>query len=213
MRAVEVARHRLSLAVRVDDHFSGAPWPDELDVGLDTLEPPVEAAGGGGIRHDDGTYRFVGLAPGARQLTVASRDGTAFAWTPATPVVLPLASPVTPIVVEMWPSPRARIAAGTLVIRGRLAVAAAGQEVRMQVVGVVPPRIRRTRCDADGELTFVVAGPVALTASRTVELDVSVPGRVLTSIQILDGDTNPTTAGTRFAVAPGRETRVRFNLT
>lgn len=212
MRAVEVLRHRLSLAVRVDDHFSGAPWPEEVEVELDPPEAPVAAQGGGAMRHPDGTYRFVDLAPGPRQLVVTPRNGTAFTWTASTPVVLPLGNPAAPVVVEMWPSPGARIATGTVAIRGRLVTAAAGQEVRMEVAGLAVPRNRRTRCDGDGELVFVVVGSMMLNSDYRVEIDVTVPGRTLTSIQILDGDTNPIFPGATFAVPPGRETRVLFNL-
>lgn len=211
MRAVEIVRHQLSMAVRVEDHFTGEPWPSELDVALDTSEPPLDVQGGGKIRHSDGTYRFIRLTPGAKQLTVRARDGTAFTWTPSTAVALPLISPSTPVVVEMWPAPNARIAAGTIVIRGRLVTAPAGQEVNIEVVGR-PPRNRRTRCDANGEFAFVVVGPMELDADYELELAVTVPARVVDTIQILDGDTNPTVSGNTFAVPPGRETRALINL-
>lgn len=214
VRAPETVRHLLAFAVRVDDHFSGTPWPHALDVRLDTREPPVPVQGGGKleIRHTDGTYRWANLPPGPRTLTVASRDGSGFTWNATTPVVLPLANPAQPVVVEMWPTPQARIAAGTLVIRGRLFTAAAGQEVRMEVAGVAP-RNRFTRVDHSGELTFVVVGPMDLDANSNVVLVVTVPGRVVASIQIRDGNTNPTVVGNTFAVAPGRETRAYINLT
>ena len=83
--------------------------------------------------------------------------------------------------------------------------------MRIEAVGVTP-RNRRTRCDAAGELVFVVVGPMELDADYRVELVVTVPGRTVTSIQILDGDTNPTVSGNTFAVPPGRETRALFNL-
>lgn len=201
------------MAVRVDDHFTEAPWPTEVEVALDTREGPVQVQGGGGTRHADGTYRFIGLAPGPRQLAVTAPGGSAFTWAASTPVGLPLASPALPIVVELWPSPSARIAAGTIVIRGRLVTAAAGQVVRMEVAGLAAPRNRRTRCDGAGEFVFVVVGSMAVNADYRVELDVTVPGRTLASIQILDGDTNPTTPGATVAVPPGRETRALFNLT
>jgi hypothetical protein len=214
VRAPESVRQLLSFAVRVDDHFSGAPWPDVLDVRLDTFEPPVPVQGGGrnDIRHTDGTYRWANLPAGPRTLTVASRDGSGFTWTATTPVVLPLVNPAAPIVVEMWPTPQARIAAGTVVIRGRLFTAVAGQEVRMEVDGVAP-RNRFTRVGHDGEFTFVVVGPMDLDTDSNVVLIVTVPGRVVASIQIRDGNTNPTVAGNTFAVAPGRETRAYINLT
>jgi hypothetical protein len=211
--AIETIRHQLSLAVRVDDHFTGAPWPDEVVVSLDTAEPPVRAQGGG-TRHADGTYRFAGLLPGARQLTVAVPGGAAFPWAASTAVTLPLGAPATPVVVELWPSPAARIAAGTIAIRGRLVTAAAGQEVRMEARGGAAPRNRRTRCDAAGELVFVVVGSMAQNAAGLIELDVTVPGRTVASIQVLDGGAVATTfPGAMFAVPPGRQTRALFHLT
>lgn len=211
MRAVEVVRHQLSLAVRVEDHFSGEPWPEEVEVELDTHEPPLKTQGGDRFRHSDGTYRFIRLTPGAKQLTVRTSDGTAFTWTPTTAVNVPLISPSTPVVIEMWPSPKARIAAGNIVIRGRLVTAAAGQEVTIEVVGR-PPRNRRTRCDASGEFAFVVVGPMELNADYELVLAVTVPTRTVDTIQILDGDTNPIVSGSQFAVPPGRETRALINL-
>jgi hypothetical protein len=213
MRAVEMLRHRLSLVVRVDDHFSGIPWPDELDVSLSTGERAVSVRGGRGLRHSDGTYRFVGLVPGPKQLRVSTKDGSVFTWDAVTPVTLPLADPGTPLVLEAWPSPRARLGGGVLTVRGKLLSAAAGQQVTVTATGVSPTRLRRTRCDADGEFVFVVVGPVRLNAEGDVELDVAVPGRTLTSIRILDGGANPTFPGGSFAAPPGRELRVLFTLT
>lgn len=214
MIAVESVRQRLSLAVRVDDHFTGEPWPRAVEVTLDSGEPAVPTVDLSGARHADGTYRFVRVRPGARQITVRVPGGAAFPWTASTAVTLPLAPAqlTTPVVVELWPAPSAALPAGTLAIRGRLVTAAAGQEVRMEVVGVAP-RNRRTRCDASGEFVFVIVGPVELTSDQRVELAVTVPGRTLASIQILDGGTNPVFAGTHFTVTPGREIRARFQLT
>ncbi len=212
VKAPETVSHKLSLAVRVDEHFSMQPWSDEVDVRLDTMEPPVALAGSPKrTRNPDGTYRWIDLAPGARAVTVVSRDGSGFTWTATTPVVLPLVNPAVPLVIEMWPTPSARISANTIVIRGRLNTAATGQEVRMEVDGVAP-RNRFTRCDDRGEFTFVVLGPMELDTNSDVVLIVTVPGRTVDTIQIIDGDTNPTVVGNSFAVRPGRETRAHINL-
>ena len=235
MRAVEIVRHPLLLAVRVDDHFSGAPWPGELAVALDgPADPPVRARAGG-LRHVDGTYRFVGTAAGPRQVTVTGAD--VFTWTASTAVTLPRTAP---LVIEVWPGPRAALPGGTLAIRGKLVGGAVGgQEVRMEIAGPTPPpppppalplRNRRTRADAGGEFVFAVLGPMVLIKQPQpaappppapppppvppkVRLTVTVPGRTLASIQILDGATNPTVAPGQFYVLPGRETRALFNLT
>jgi hypothetical protein len=212
VRAIESVRQRLALAVRVDDHFTGAPWPAEVEVTLDSLEPAVRTVDAAGARHADGSYRFIAVRPGARQVTV--RAANAFSWTATTPVSLPRAPALltAPLVIELWPAPSATVPAGTLAIRGRLVTAAAGQEVDIEVVGA-PPRNRRTRCDAQGEFVFVVVGQMPLTTDQKVALAVTVPGRTLTSIQLVDGDTDPVFAGSQVAVPPGRETRARFNLT
>jgi hypothetical protein len=234
VRAVESIAHHLMLAVRVDDHFSGVPWPGELAVTIDSQEPPI-AAGRGRTRHADGTYRFLGRGAGPRQVSVAGPE--VFTWTATTAVTVPR---TTPLVVEVWPSARAALPAGTLAIRGRLVGGAVtGQEVRIELGGPTPPpppppalpvRNRRARADASGEFVFVVAGPSVLIRQPQpappppptppappippqLRLVVTVPGRTLASIQILDGATNPTMAPDQFLVSPGRETRALFNLT
>lgn len=234
MRAVETTPHHLLLAVRVEDHFSGAPWPSELTVDLDGRDP-IARAPGGKTRHPDGTYRFLGGGTGPRQVSVTGAD--VFTWTPTTAVTVPR---TTALVVEVWPSARAAVPTGTLAIRGKLVGGAvADREVRMEIGGPTPPpppppalpvRNRRTRSDASGEFLFVVVGPTVLIKQPQpvpppppapalplvppkVRLAVTVPGRTLASIQIFDGVTNPTVAPNQFFVLPGRETRAVFNLT
>lgn len=214
IRAVEVVQHQLSLVVRPQDHFSGQAWPRALLVTLNTNEPPVATSEGPSrLRHADGTYRFLGLAAGMRQVSVNAADGSVFTWDPFTVVNVPLLSPATPLVIEVWPSASATgVSPGGSVIRGRLLPSIGGQEVQMQVVGVVPARIRRARTDLAGEFTFSVVGPVALDNGK-IRLAVTVPGHALNSIQIIDGITNPTTLGTELRAVPGAEVRVHFNIT
>lgn len=212
MRAAETLHHALSLAVRVDDHFSGRPWPRALTVALDSQEPPLRTADGASPRHADGTYRFVAVKPGVRTVTVTPADDS-FTWTPTATVDLATHDRRQPLVIEVWPGPHASFTPGTLVLRGRLVGAVApGLEVRVEVVGA-PPRNRRTRADATGEFVFPVFGMVELTADQRVELAVTVPTRTVASIQILDGDTDPVTAGSHVTVQPGRATRARLTLT
>lgn len=212
MKAVEVIHHALSLAIRPTDHFSGRAWPAPITVALDSQEPAVPVASGAAVRHADGSYRFIAVTPGLRTITVTPGSG-AFTWTPTTTVNLATHDRRNAVAIEVWPGPTATFAAGTLVLRGRLVGAvAAGLEVRIEVTGA-PARNRRTRVTATGEFVFPVLGMVALTADRRVELDVAVPTRTVTSIQILDGATNPVTPGHRVQVWPGRETRARITLT
>jgi hypothetical protein len=211
VRAIETIRQALSLAVRVDDHFTGAPWPQPVTVGLDSKEPPVRTADGSSARHADGTYRFIAVRPGVRTVTVTP-GGDAFTWTPSTTVDLATHDRSQALVVEVWPGPSATVAAGTLVMRGQVTGAVMpGLEVRIEVVGA-PPRSRRTRVGANGEFVFPVLGTVDLTVDQRVELDVTVPTRTVASIQIIDHDTNPVTVGHRVKVLPGRATRARLTL-
>ncbi|MEZ4399285.1 MAG: hypothetical protein R3B06_04655 [Kofleriaceae bacterium] len=211
MRAVETLRHALSLAVRVDDHFTGAPWPGPVGVALDTAEPPVTTADGRALRHGDGTYRFVAVTPGVRTVTVTPPTG-AFAWTATAVVDLATHDRRQAVAIELWPGPQAVVPIGTTAVRGRLVGAVApGLEVHVEVVGA-PPRGRRTRADATGEFLFPVLGMVELTADRQIELEVTVVTRTVDAIQILDGVTNPITVGNRVKVPPGRESRARLTL-
>lgn len=223
MIAIETIRHQLALAVRVDDHFAIAPSPRELGVALDSQEPPRRRSDDTGTRHADGTYRFIApVKAGNRTVTVTGDD--VFTWNATTPVVIPRPDPRVPLVIETWPTANARVPAGTLAIRGRLVPAiaappiATGQEVRIEAVGINAPRNRRTRCDEHGEFLFVVLGPMELTAGLPVadkrpkvQLAVTCPGRVVTSVDVFEGATS-VPFGSPFAVLPGRESRVLFTL-
>jgi hypothetical protein len=213
LEAIEIVRHQLSVAVRVDDHFTGEPVGRELEVTLSTEESGVKAASGS-LRHPDGTYRFVDLANGPPDIPVTAPDAIAFTWTPTTAIAIPLADPRVPVVIEVWPSPKARAPAGALAIRGRLeaAAVAAGQEVRMEVVSGFPPRNKRTRIDADREFLFLVMGPMEQTSDHKVQIDVTIPGRTVTSIDVTDGSGTTTFAGSTFDAPPGGEIRAVIKL-
>jgi hypothetical protein len=213
VKAVESVRHELSLAVRIDDHFTGEPWPAPALVELDTGEPAVATADGRSRRHADGTYRFVKVTPGVRTVTVTPGGG-AFTWSASTTVDLATFDRSQALAIEVWPAPGGRAPSGTLAVRGRLAGPAplGGLEVRIEVVGA-PARNRRSRSDASGEFLFIVAGAVETSGTdQAIELDVTVPGRTVASIQIIDGATDPVTAGHIVRVRPGRELRARINL-
>jgi hypothetical protein len=208
---IEGVRHRLGFAVRVDDHFAGTPVREPLAVALDTGEQPVRSADRAGVRHADGTYRFINLTPGPRQLVITSPTMTAFTWTASTPIAVPVADPRLPVVVEMWPTPLASAPPGVIAIRGALVTAPAGQEVRIEPVDT-PPLGRRTRCDADGEFLFIVAGWTTVTVDGRIRLTVAVPGRVVTAVDLIEGSTTTNVPGAQFEVPPGRELRARIHL-
>jgi hypothetical protein len=213
LKAIEILRHQLSVAVRVDDHFTGEPVPAELGIALSTQENGVRATDGS-LRHSDGTYRFADVANGPRNITVTVPDNLGFTWTPVTAIAIPLADPRVPVVIELWPSPKARAPSGTLAIRGRLqaAIVAAGQEVDMEVVSGFPPRNKRTRIDGDREFLFLVMGPMEQTSDHKVQIDVTVPGRTITSIDITDGSGTNTFLGSTFDAPPGGEIRAVIKL-
>lgn len=218
LRAVETTRHRLQLVVRIEDHFAMAPFAEEVRVDLDTGERGISARGSS-MRHDDGTYRFHVVEPGARQITVTPADGRAFTWTATTAVAIPRPDPAVPVVIEVWPTPKAAVPAGVLAIRGRLVPQGAAppiapaQEVQIEAVGIGTPRNRRTRCEADGEFVFVVHGATELTTAYEVELDVTVPGRGVASIEVSDAGATTTFVGSILSARPGREVRAVIAVT
>jgi hypothetical protein len=213
LKAVEIARHQLSVAVRLDDHFTGEPVKAELQVSLSTREAGVKAASGS-LRHADGTYRFLDLANGPRDVKVTVPDNTAFTWTPVTPITIPLADARVPVVIEVWPSPKARAPSGVLAVRGHLEAAsvASNQEVQMEVVSGFPPRNKRTRIDSDREFLFLVMGPMEQTTDHKIQIDVTVPGRTIASIDITDGSGTTTFPGSTFDAPPGGEIRAVIKL-
>jgi hypothetical protein len=211
--AVEHVRHRLSFALRVDDAFVDAPIAEELHVSLDTGELPLPAPDHDGPRQADGTYRFLDLTPGPRQLTITSPSGDRVTWTATTPITIPVADPRQAVVVSMWPTPQARAPLGVIAIRGALVAATAGTEVHIDPVATPPPG-KKTRCDATGEFLFVVAGWTEIDPTNgMVELTAAVPAHTVTSIDVLDGSSVTTYASANFFVPPGRDTRVRIHLT
>lgn len=225
MKAIETVRHGLALAVRVDDHFTMAPARSEYSVTIDSHEPPAPRSDNGGVRHADGTYRWLTpVKAGARQVTVTG--DAVFTWTATTSVVLPLPDPKTPVVIEVWPAPNAVAAVGSLALRGQVvprpaaAPVALGQEIRIEAVGISTLRNRKSRCDANGEFLFVVHGPTELTNAPAadkrakVRLSVTAPAplRAIDSVDVFEGGTVTTFPGSQFAVLPGRETRIRIKL-
>jgi hypothetical protein len=216
---IEEVRHSLAFAIRVDDAFTDRPVGEELDVSIDTGETPV-AAPGGGRRQADGTYRFIDLAPGPRQVAVASPSGVGFTWTATTSVAVPIADRRAAIVIPMFPTTSASAPTNVIAIRGVLVTAGAGQEVQINPVLNPPPTPppplpppRFTRCDADGEFLFVVAGGTQIDPpSGLVPLKVDVPGRGVTSVEVFEGLTATIYPTHTFFVPPGRELRVRIHL-
>lgn len=203
--------HRLGFAVRIEDHFSSIPVGEALDVALDTREAPVLSRDGR-PRFDDGTYRWADLADGMRHLSVHSPSGRWVRWDP-TPVsvVVPIADPMTALHVEMWPTPLASAPPGVSAIRGKLiGSGVAGARVQIEGTGATPTG-RFTFADESGELLYLLpGGPWPLGATGNLALTITIPGRTITSSDVISSDSWP---GDQFEIPPQREMRVRFHVT
>jgi hypothetical protein len=226
---LEVVHHRLSVAVRVDDHFTSTPVAEELRVELETLERGVPTRAGNGHRHDDGTYRWANLADGPRLIHVSSPSGRWVAWEPAPLVTLPLADRRAPVVIQVWPTPNAMVPAGVTAVRGTLIGTGIGSGQRVEIESLeTPARGHFTRTDSRGDFLFLLPGwleaypriepedpdepDVPPVPNLGVELEVRVPGRTVTGIEIVVGGTATLFTGSKVFVPPGRETRARIHL-
>lgn len=221
---LEVVHHSLSLAVRVEDHFTSLPVGEEVRVELETGERGVPVRSGNGWRHDDGTYRWVNLASGTRHIDVSSPSGRWVAWEPAPPVMLPLTDPGAAVVIQVWPTPLAPVPLGVTAIRGTLIGAGIGAGQRVEIEATrTPPRGRFARTDSLGDFLFPLPGWLELELDNEdedddedtkglVKLSVHVPGRTVTQVDIVVGDHVTTSAGSTFFVPPGRQTRARIHL-
>jgi hypothetical protein len=200
--------HTLSLAVRVRDHFTGAPVPLALVVGLTGAGVTPVSGPAGGRRQPDGTYRFVGVPDGDWPLTVADETG-AWRFPAALPTVhFPRLTPATPIEVDAWPTPAASLPPGLTVLRGRVlhdvtSAPLVGVEVRVdQAAGAFG---HTARTDGDGEFVFVVAWSIPLDTSRRVPLVVQVTGHTVDSVALRPAAASP---GAAFSTPPGEPTRL-----
>jgi hypothetical protein len=218
---LETVHHSLALAVRVEDHFTALPVSEPLRVELETAERGVPARAGNGLRHDDGTYRWVNLAGGARHIHVSSPTGQWVAWESAPLVTLPLTDRSAPVVIHVWPTSQASVSSGMTAIRGTLIGVGIGAGQRVEIEAVqTPPRGRFARTDSLGEFLFPLPGWLELDDGEDddpdkkglVELAVVVPGRTVTQVEIVVGSNATTSAGSTFFVPPGRETRARIHL-
>lgn len=206
---IEHVRHRLAFAVRVDEHFTKEPLAEALDVRLSSGERAVGSPSGG-VRHGDGTYRWVNLADGLRHVTLRAASGRWVRWEPApVQVVVPIADPRTALRVEVWPTPLAAAPPGVSAIRGKLVGAAVGA-LRIEINGTgAAPTGRWTRSDADGEFLYLLpGGPWPITAARTLALTVAIFGRAVARVDV----GGASFAGPQFEISPQREVRARFHV-
>lgn len=205
-------QHRLAFAVRVEEHFTREPLAEALDVRLSSGETAVGSPSGG-VRHGDGTYRWVNLTDGLRHVTLRAASGRWVRWEPApVQVVVPIADPRTALRVEVWPTPLATAPPGVSAIRGKLVGAAAGG-LRVEIDGTgMAPTGRWTLSDADGEFLYLLpGGPWPLTAARTLALTIAIFGRAVARVDVAS-PFGASFAGPQFEIPTQREVRARFHV-
>lgn len=210
----ESLHHALGVAIRIDDHFTGQPVPDQLDVRLDTFTLPTQVRGGAGRRHDDGTYRFIDIADGPHQLRVTSPDGLWMLLDALPPIITPIAQPTLALKLEAWPTPVQSTPLGMTSVRGKLVGTPAptiARRIELDINGTDSGH--HTQTSSLGELLFLLPGRLDLDADGLVDLALRVIGGTVTGGEIVHGEQHTPFTGATFKVAPGRETRVRFHVT
>lgn len=220
--SVDTLTHRLSLAVRLVDHFSGEPVADEFPLRLaGSLQRPVMGPGGATRRQADGAYRFINVPEGTVRVLwrepFARTHGAWLRWPDGDPqFMLPLADPAAYADVPLWPAPHAAAPPGATGVRGKLTGPnAAGLTVRIAVQG--EPFDRYTRSDDNGEFLFLPPGRLALDASGRVPLRIEVQAGGGVGRLVADGRFVPDSAGAAFAgpdftVTPRIVSRIVFRL-
>jgi hypothetical protein len=210
--AADLFSHRLAFALRVDEHFSGLPLEEIVDVRLDTGEPAVGSRAGG-PRHGDGTYRWANLPDGLHRVSLRSPSGRWVRWdTAPLDVVVPIPEPMTALRAEMWPTPLATAPPGMSALRAKLlGTGVAGLRVEISGTGA-PPTGRWTLADAQGELLYLLpGGPWPMTTARLLDLTVAIPGRTVAGVDVIPGPVS--FAGAQFRIPPQREIRARIHVT
>jgi hypothetical protein len=218
----DILRHRLSLTIRLVDHFTGAPPADEFPVRLaSVLVRPVLRSDGAGRRQDDGTYRFRNLDNGpARVLWREPFSRSHAGWTSwnADPdIVLPVAVPALPLDIAVWPTAAATAPVGATGIRGKLEPGNIG-DCRVRIALAGRPFDRFTRSDAAGEFLFLPPGALPATAPGgriplTVEVtDAGGVPRIVTGGRFLPDTAGAPFAGPNFTILPGSVPRVLIQL-
>jgi hypothetical protein len=208
--------HTLAFAARFDDHFFGRAVPDALVVRVDGTGAPVATAGGV-ARQDDGTYRFIDLAPGSHVLEVFSPDERWVSFGGAITIDTPIASPGSPVVYELWPGPTAPTPLGATAVRGHLGgTDAGGLAIEILPVTATPPVFSGrpfTRSNAAGEFLFLVTGTLTPDSDGRVRVRARVANGTRTIANIVLPATGEVFLGSDFWIKPGADTRAQLNLT
>lgn len=219
--ALNVVTHRLSLAIRFVDHFTGEPVSTELPVRLaGSFQRPVLRSDGGGRRQADGGYRFTNTSGGTVQvlwrLPFSRSHGGWVRWQNDPEVALPLADPTALIDEELWPAADAEAPASATGVRGKLTGPGfAGQTVRIALQG--DPFDRFTQSSNTGEFLFLPPGRLPTNSVGLVPLSIDVrapdgTARVVTGGNFLPSTAGAAFAGSNFAITPRTVPRIVFQL-
>lgn len=213
--------HRLSLAVRLVDHFSEAAPEVEFPVRLGgSLARPVLRPGGGGARQSDGTYRFRDLAIGTSRvlwrLPFTRGHGGWTRWEDDPEVTLPRPDPATPMDIVVWPEASAPAPAGATGVRGKL-IGANAQNLTVRIARQGQPFDRLTRSNETGEFLFLPPGGLTPSNIGLVPLTIAVSDaggapRVVTGGRFVPSSAGADFVGANFVIPPRSVPRVLFTL-
>jgi hypothetical protein len=218
----DVLQHRLSLTVRLIDHFSGAPPADEFPVRLaSVLVRPVLRSDAAGRRQDDGTYRFRNLQGGPARVLWRQPFSRGHAgwtnWDADPDVILPVAAPAVPLDIAVWPMASATAPQGATGVRGKLQ----GQNIggcRVRIAPTGQAFDRFTRSDSAGEFLFLPPGALPTTAPGgriplTIEvIDAGGVPRAVNGGRFLPDGAGAPFAGPNFTIPPRGVPRIFFQL-
>lgn len=208
---LEVVRHRLAIALRVEHHFLGTPIPDELDVRIDREVLPGLVNGSRSRRHADGTYRFIDVPDGPHTIEIATRNDGWLLLEPTPVVVTPIGQPTVPLTIFAWPSPKQATPMGMTAVRGKLIGAPALALDRRVEIDTGSPSTSYTRTDSFAEFLFLLPGTLPL-VNGVVPITVHVVGASVTGGEVVAGEDITPFTGASLQIVPGRETHVRFHV-
>lgn len=206
--------HQRSFAVVYVDHFGGRPVEEVLGLRVAPSGVRPALAANGSLRHVDGSYRFINLAPGRYTIEPHARSGRWTSWEPPLTLELPLAD--AKLVRELWPTPAMPDRPGLTCIRGKLSGSKpAGLLVEVRPAAAADWTGRWTKSDGWGEFVlplpeFIEPDPAGLLA---MQIRVAGGARSIAGGEVRRRGQIISFSGNQFTIDPGRATRVSFALT